>query len=63
MHNLQADGSGNARVDVLLPDVSLGGNNDIRGRALILHAGADDYTSQPSGNSGARIACGVIGAR
>jgi Cu-Zn family superoxide dismutase len=63
MHNLQADGSGNARVDVLLPGVSLGGHNDISGRALVLHAGADDYTSQPSGNSGPRIACGVIGAR
>jgi len=33
---------------------------DIMGRSVIIHAGADDFTSQPSGNSGAKIGCGVI---
>jgi len=35
---------------------------DADGSALMIHAGADDYTSQPSGNAGGRIACAVIKA-
>jgi len=34
---------------------------EIIGRGIIIHAGEDDLTSQPSGDAGARIACGVIG--
>lgn len=33
---------------------------DADGTALVIHAGADDYTTDPSGSSGARIACGII---
>ncbi|MEO0139347.1 MAG: superoxide dismutase family protein [candidate division WOR-3 bacterium] len=33
----------------------------ILGRSVIIHAGEDDYKSQPAGNSGDRIACGIIG--
>ena len=36
------------------------GENSIMGRSLVVHAGEDDYKTNPSGNSGARIACGVI---
>lgn len=62
MPNLEADESGTLVVDVQVPGVTLGdgGTTDILGRALVLHAGADDYASQPAGNSGPRIACGVI---
>jgi Cu-Zn family superoxide dismutase len=60
--NLVADGNGVARVDAHVRGVTLGGGaaNDIAGRAVIVHAAADDYTTQPTGNAGARVACGVI---
>lgn len=62
MDNLVADADGVARVDVHLRGVTLGGGapNDIAGRALVAHAQADDYVTQPAGNAGARVACGVI---
>lgn len=60
--NLVAGWDGIAHVDLQLPGVSLGdgGRDDIAGRAFVVHAAPDDYRTQPSGNSGARIACGVI---
>lgn len=60
--NLVADAAGVAHVDTLLHGVSLGGGapDDIAGRAIVVHAAPDDYRSQPAGNSGARVACGVI---
>jgi Cu-Zn family superoxide dismutase len=62
MDNIAADAAGVARVDVQARGVTLGSGaaNDILGRAIVVHAAADDYTSQPTGNAGARIACGVI---
>ena len=63
MPNVVADSGGNADVNLMLGDLELGSNGprDVLGRALIVHAQADDYSTQPSGNAGARIACGVIG--
>lgn len=60
--NIVADANGVAKIDTHIMGVSLGGGagNDIAGRAFVVHAVADDYTSQPSGNAGARVACGVI---
>lgn len=59
---VKADGIGNASL--LDPDVTLGeGPNSLfqeGGTALVIHANADDYKTDPAGNSGARIACGVI---
>lgn len=65
MDNIVANAAGVARVDVHARGVVLGGNaaNDALGRAVIVHAAPDDYTSQPSGNAGARVACGVIAVR
>lgn len=62
--NAIADDSGHARIDVTLPGLELGTGSahDVVGKAVVVHAGADDYQSQPAGNSGARIACGVISA-
>lgn len=60
--NVVADASGVAHVNAHVMGVSLGGGaaNDIAGRAVVVHAAPDDYASQPAGNSGARVACGVI---
>jgi Cu-Zn family superoxide dismutase len=65
MNNLVAAADGVARVDLHAsgPTLGTGAATDAIGRALIVHAAADDYTSQPSGNAGARVACGVITAR
>jgi len=59
--NLDANAEGKAtykRVDTV---IQLSGAHSIVGRAIILHAGADDLTSQPTGAAGARVAQGVIG--
>ena len=62
MDNITADAQGQVKLDIHLAGVTLGGGaaNDIANRALVVHAAADDYTTQPSGNSGARVACAVI---
>lgn len=59
--NLKADANGTARSSVKVGGVTIDGGPDrIIGRAVVIHAGADDLTSQPAGNSGGRVACGVI---
>ena len=64
MDNIVANAEGRAKIDIHLAGVSLGGGaaNDVFGRAIVVHAAPDDYTSQPAGNAGARVACGVISA-
>jgi Cu-Zn family superoxide dismutase len=59
--NVEADEEGHAAVDVTSTMIELEGDNSILGRGLIVHAGQDDLKSQPTGNAGGRVACGVIG--
>ena len=61
MGNIKADQNGRAHYDAINQDIRLDGMNSIIGRSVIVHAGPDDCTSQPAGNSGAKIGCGVIG--
>lgn len=58
--NVVADDSGKARVSRLDGQLSLEGPASIVGRAVVVHADPDDLASQPSGNAGARVGCGVI---
>ena len=60
--NLKADPYGLARVDFVDKGLSLSGPESIIGKAVIVHEKVDDYTTQPTGNAGARQACGVIEA-
>lgn len=56
-----SDAEGVARAEVFSPFVVLTeGENSARGRALMVHAGPDDYQTQPSGGAGDRLACAVI---
>lgn len=62
--NLEADASGRASLQLTVPasQISLdkGAANSIVGKGLIVHADPDDFKTQPTGNSGKRLACGVI---
>lgn len=58
--NLYTGTDGSLHGESFAPLVSLEGENAIEGKALVIHAGKDDYTSQPAGNAGNRIACAVI---
>ena len=61
MPMLKAAKNGRAKLDFVLEGVTLAsGSNSIVGRGLIIHADPDDFKTQPTGNAGARLACGVI---
>jgi len=66
MPNIVVPASGAAKVEVFVPHVHLSKGDakllDKDGSALVVHAGVDDYKSDPAGNAGDRIACGVIEA-
>lgn len=55
--NIPVDAQGKADLEVTTLAFTL---KEIAGRSLVLHEFADDYVTDPAGNSGGRIACGVI---
>lgn len=58
--NLTADDSGKAHYERVDTVISLEGEYSIVGKAVIIHSDADDFVTQPSGNAGSRIGCGII---
>ncbi len=60
--NLTANENGVATINYVNKQISadVAGKYSVHRRAFIVHSGADDYTSQPSGDSGDRVACGII---
>ncbi|MCG6187104.1 superoxide dismutase family protein [Maribellus maritimus] len=59
--NIEAGEDGKAHLELNDTMIKLNGEHSIIGRGIIVHAGEDDLTSQPTGAAGARVACGVIG--
>jgi Cu-Zn family superoxide dismutase len=60
MGNITADAAGKAHLDRVFAFLDLRGTNSIIGHAVVVHQDKDDLTTQPTGNAGARVACGVI---
>jgi Cu-Zn family superoxide dismutase len=61
--NFIADEKGNGTITFTTDEWSIGGEDatkDILGKGLIVHQGADDFVTQPTGNAGARLACSAI---
>lgn len=59
--NLEADSAGKAHLELTDKMMTMSGEKSILGRGVIVHEKEDDLTSQPVGNAGGRLACGVIG--
>jgi Cu-Zn family superoxide dismutase len=58
---LKAAKNGRAKLEAEIDGITVGpGPTSIVGRGLIIHADPDDFKTQPTGNAGARLACGVI---
>ena len=61
MGNVVAGEDGKAELEYVDAKASFEGSASILGRGVIVHAKADDLTTQPTGNAGGRVACGVVG--
>ena len=61
MGNIEADASGKARLELTDKEMEFTGDEGILGHAVIVHEKADDLKTQPTGDAGGRVACGVIG--
>ena len=60
--NIEVAANGVVSQTVVLPGATLAQLLDADGSSIMIHAQADDYVSQPAGNSGPKIACAVIGS-
>lgn len=61
--NVEANQQGHAHYERIDKVIQLNGPAGIIGRSVIIHAEEDDFKTQPTGNSGARLGCGIIEAR
>jgi superoxide dismutase, Cu-Zn family len=62
MGNIEADKDGAASLEYVDMKLAFEGPTSVLGRGIIVHAAADDLKTQPTGNAGGRLGCGVIGA-
>ncbi|MET4896494.1 superoxide dismutase family protein [Sphingomonadaceae bacterium jetA1] len=62
MPNMTVGNDGRGTLGVVIPGATMAGLLDADGSAIVIHAQADDLKTDPSGNSGGRIACGVFQA-
>jgi Cu-Zn family superoxide dismutase len=60
--NIGVGQNGKGRLEVVGHEWTIGGDakTDVVGKAVIIHANTDDFVSQPAGNAGARVGCGVV---
>jgi len=63
--NIEADANGKAHLDDTIAGLTIGdgGNHDVIGHSVVIHAKEDDMKTDPSGNSGGRVAAGAIVAK
>ena len=59
--NIEAKSDGSATIDYVDSKLGFTGAQSILGRGVIVHANPDDFKTQPTGNAGGRLACGVVG--
>jgi superoxide dismutase, Cu-Zn family len=61
MGNIEADDAGKAHLEYVDRVIAFEGAASVIGRSMIVHKSEDDLKTQPTGNAGPRVACGVIG--
>ena len=60
--NIEIDGEGNGHLELTTDLLGFSGQNSVIGKAVIVHGHVDDCTTQPTGDAGPRLACGVVQA-